>query len=109
MIEDKMILSIITVLLMICAFLEIYKVKFLSSDDQMAKIEEEMISAIMFTLMLVCFALGIILLLNVISGIDGHWYDFIISKKKALNRNASNRNFVAYYDPATKTVRYRVR
>ena len=95
---------------MICAFLEIYRVKSLSSDDQMAKIEEEVILIIMFTLMLVCFALAIILLLNVISGIDiGHLYDSnVISKNNASNRNSSNRNFVAYYDPATKTVRYRV-
>lgn len=106
MIEDKMILNIIIVLLMICAFLEIYRVKSLSSDDQMAKIEEEVILIIMFTLMLVCFALAIILLLNVISGIDigRHLFDSNVISKK----NASNRNFVAYYDPATKTVRYRV-
>ena len=107
MIEDKMILNIIIVLLMICAFLEIYRVKSLRSDYQMAKIEEEMILIIMFTLMLVCFALAIILLLNVIN--IEHLYDSnVFSKNKALNRNASNRNFVAYYDPATKTVRYRV-
>ena len=106
MIEDKMILNIIIVLLMICAFLEIYRVKSLSSDDQMAKMEEEVILIIMFTLMLVCFALAIILLLNVISGIDigRHLFDSNVISKK----NASNRNFVAYYDPATKTVRYRV-
>ena len=106
MIEDKMILNIIIVLLMICAFLEIYKVKYLRSDDQMAKIEDEVILTIMFTLMLVCFALAIILLLNVISGIDigRHLFDSNVISKK----NASNRNFVAYYDPATKTVRYRV-
>ena len=104
MIGDK-ILNIIIVLLMICAFLEIYRVKSLRSDDQMAKMEEEMILIIMFTLMLVCFALAIILLLNVISGIDIiHLYDSNVISKN----NASNRNFVAYYDPATKTVRYRV-
>ena len=107
MIEDKMILNSIIVLLMICALLEIYKVKSLSSDDQMAKIEEEMISAIMFTLMLVCFVLAIILLLNVIN--IEHLFDSnVFSKNKALNRNSSNCNFVAYYDPATKTVRYRI-
>ena len=101
MIEDK-ILNIIIVLLMICAFLEIYRVKYLRSDDQMAKIEDEMILTIMFTLMLVCFALAIILLLNVID--IEHLYDSNVISKN----NASNRNFVAYYDPATKTVRYRV-
>ena len=92
---------------MICAFLEIYRVKYLSSDDQMAKMEEEVILVIMFTLMLVCFALAIILLLNVIN--IEHLYDSnVFSKNNASNRNSSNRNFVAYYDPATKTVRYRV-
>ncbi len=103
MIEDK-ILNIIIVLLMICAFLEIYRVKSLCSDYQNAKIKEETILIIMFILMLICFALAIILLLNVISGIDiGHLYDSNVISKN----NASNPNFVAYYDPATKTVRYR--
>ena len=103
MIEDKILNSII-VLLMICAFLEIYRVKSLCSDYQKAKIKEETILIIMFILMLICFALAIILLLNVISGIDiGYLYDSNVISKN----NASNPNFVAYYDPATKTVRYR--
>ena len=89
---------------MICAFLEIYRVKSLCSDYQKAKIKEETILIIMFILMLICFALAIILLLNVISGIDiGYLYDSNVISKN----NASNPNFVAYYDPATKTVRYR--
>ncbi len=103
MIEDK-ILNIIIVLFVICAFLEIYRVKSLCSDYQKAKIKEETILIIMFILMLICFALAIILLLNVISGIDiGYLYDSNVISKN----NASNPNFVAYYDPATKTVRYR--
>ena len=99
--EDMMILKIVTVLLTICAFLEIFRVKFLSSDYLMAKIADQVILFIMFTLMFVCLALGIILLLNAISDID---------MSNGISKNyASNRNFVAYYDPATKTVRYRSR